>query len=74
MAKTPSDFRSGKNAVRDIVAALERGVTELGLDVGALSVALKPSPVATGDNLAEHFESAASSCVLEERPREPVSP
>ena len=38
------------------VAALERGVAELGIAVGAISVALKPGPVATGDNLEEHFD------------------
>ena len=37
------------------VAALERGTKELGIEVGAISVALKPGPVATGDNLEEHF-------------------
>lgn len=36
-------------------AALERGVKELGVEVGALSVALGPGPTATGDNLQEHF-------------------
>lgn len=43
-------------------AALERGITELGLQVGALSVALKPGPVATGDNLEEHFDKIVSDC------------
>lgn len=38
------------------VAALERGVAELGIQVGAVSVALKPGPTATGDNLEEHFD------------------
>ncbi|MEL4356977.1 MULTISPECIES: sugar phosphate isomerase/epimerase family protein [unclassified Luteococcus] len=44
------------------VAALERGIRELGLQVGALSVALKPGPVATGDNLAEHFSKIVDDC------------
>ncbi|MEL4505314.1 sugar phosphate isomerase/epimerase [Luteococcus sp. H138] len=43
-------------------AALERGIKELGLRVGALSVALKPGPVATGDNLAEHFDKVVADC------------
>ena len=43
-------------------AALERGVKELGLEVGALSVALKPGPVATGDNLAENFDKIVADC------------
>ncbi len=38
------------------VAALERGVQELGIEVGAVSVALKPGPMSTGDNLEEHFD------------------
>lgn len=38
------------------VAALERGVGELGLQVGAISVGLKPGPTTTGDNLEEHFD------------------
>ncbi|WP_420176429.1 sugar phosphate isomerase/epimerase family protein [Luteococcus sp. OSA5] len=44
------------------VAALERGIKELGLKVGALSVALKPGPVATGDNLTEHFDKVVADC------------
>jgi sugar phosphate isomerase/epimerase len=44
------------------VAALERGVAELGVEVGALSVALKPGPVATGDNLAEHHAKIVADC------------
>lgn len=44
------------------VAALERGVAELGLQVGAISVALKPGPVATGDNLEEHFDKIVADC------------
>lgn len=43
-------------------AALERGVSELGIQVGALSVALKPGPVATGDNLTENFDKVVSDC------------
>ncbi|MDN5571637.1 MAG: TIM barrel protein [Propionibacteriaceae bacterium] len=43
-------------------ADLERGVAELGLDVGALSVALKPGRVATGDNLAENYDKVVSDC------------
>lgn len=38
------------------VAALERGTKELGIEVGAISVALKGGPTATGDNLEEHFD------------------
>ncbi|MCB0965566.1 MAG: sugar phosphate isomerase/epimerase [Ilumatobacter sp.] len=44
------------------VAALERAVAELGLDIGALSVALKPGPTATGDNLTEHFDKIVADC------------
>ena len=44
------------------VAALERGISELGLEVGALSVALKPGPFATGDNLAEHRDKIVADC------------
>lgn len=44
------------------VADLERGRAELGLEVGALSVALKPGPFATGDNLLEHREKIVSDC------------
>lgn len=43
-------------------ADLERGITELGLQVGALSVALKGGPTATGDNLEEHFEKIVADC------------
>lgn len=43
-------------------AALERGIKELGIQVGALSVALKPGPFATGDNLAEHYEKIVADC------------
>lgn len=44
------------------VAALERGTKELGIEVGAISVALKPGPVATGDNLEEHFDKIVADC------------
>lgn len=43
-------------------AALERGVSELGIEVGALSVSLKPGPTATGDNLEEHFDKIVADC------------
>lgn len=43
-------------------AALERGIRELGIEVGALSVALKPGPTATGDNLEEHVDKIVSDC------------
>ncbi len=43
-------------------ADLERGVRELGIEVGALSVALKPGPTATGDNLEEHFDKIVADC------------
>ena len=43
-------------------AALERGTKELGIEVGALSVALKPGPTATGDNLEEHFDKIVADC------------
>lgn len=43
-------------------ADLERGVAELGVQVGALSVALQPGPSATGDNLAEHFGKIVADC------------
>ncbi|MDO5495292.1 MAG: TIM barrel protein, partial [bacterium] len=43
-------------------AALERGISELGVAVGALSVALAPGPTATGDNLEEHFEKIVADC------------
>lgn len=38
------------------IAALERGVAELGLQVGAMSVALKKTAVATGDALDTDFD------------------
>ncbi|WP_232548656.1 sugar phosphate isomerase/epimerase family protein [Propioniciclava soli] len=43
-------------------ADLERGVRELGIDVGALSVALKPGRVATGDNLEESYAKIVDDC------------
>ena len=43
-------------------ADLERAIAELGMTVGALSVALKPGPTATGDNLEEHFDKIVSDC------------
>ncbi len=43
-------------------ADLERGVKELGVKVGALSVALAPGPVSTGDNLEEHYEKIVADC------------
>ena len=42
------------------VAELERGTRELGVEVGAISVALKGGPTATGDNLEEHFDKIAA--------------
>ncbi|MGM0385510.1 MAG: sugar phosphate isomerase/epimerase family protein [Actinomycetota bacterium] len=44
------------------VAALERGIAELGVEVGALSVALKPGPFSTGDNVAEHRDKIVADC------------
>ena len=43
-------------------AALERGISELGIQVGALSVALKGGPTATGDNLEDHFDKIVADC------------
>ncbi len=43
-------------------AALERGVKELGIEVGALSVALKPGPTSTGDNVEEHYDKIVADC------------
>lgn len=43
-------------------AALERGIVDLGVKVGALSVALKPGPTATGDNLEEQFDKIVDDC------------
>lgn len=43
-------------------ADLERGVKELGIEVGALSVALNPGPTATGDTLAADFDKIVADC------------
>ncbi|WP_257181397.1 sugar phosphate isomerase/epimerase family protein [Corynebacterium cystitidis] len=43
-------------------ADLERGINELGIEVGALSVALKPGLTATGDNLEEHYHKIVADC------------
>ncbi|MFP5416333.1 MAG: sugar phosphate isomerase/epimerase family protein [Actinomycetes bacterium] len=43
-------------------AALERGASELGIQVGALSVGLKPGPTTTGDNVEEHFDKIVADC------------
>ncbi|TDD05197.1 sugar phosphate isomerase/epimerase [Saccharopolyspora terrae] len=43
-------------------ADLEKGVTELGLDVGALSVALKRNAFATGDSLDTDFDKIVADC------------
>jgi sugar phosphate isomerase/epimerase len=43
-------------------AALERGISELGIQVGALSVALTGGPTATGDNLEDHFDKIVADC------------
>jgi len=43
-------------------ADLERGIAELGLEVGALSVALKTGPVATGDALDVDFDKIVADC------------
>lgn len=43
-------------------ADLARGVAELDVQVGALSVALQPGPRSTGDNLVEHFGKIVSDC------------
>lgn len=43
-------------------ADLERGTKELGIQVGALSVALKGGPMATGDNLEEHLDKIVADC------------
>lgn len=43
-------------------AALERGINELGLEVGALSVGLKGGPTTTGDHLEEHFDKIVADC------------
>ena len=43
-------------------AALERGIKDLGVQVGALSVALAPGPTSTGDNFEEHFDKIIADC------------
>lgn len=42
--------------------ALERGVVDLGLRVGALSVALRKTPTATGDALDTDMDKVVSDC------------
>lgn len=44
------------------VAALERGTKELGIEVGALSGALRPGPTSSGDNFEEHFDKIVADC------------
>lgn len=44
------------------ISSLERGIAELNVAVGALSVALAPGPFATGDNLAEHYAKIVADC------------
>ena len=46
----------------ETTAALERGVKELGIEVGALSVGLKAGPTTTGDNLEDHFDKIVADC------------
>lgn len=43
-------------------AGLERGRDELGIEVGALSVALKAGPTATGDALDADFDKIVADC------------
>lgn len=43
-------------------AALERGVQELGLEVGALSVGLKQGPTTTGDALDADYDKIVADC------------
>ncbi len=43
-------------------ADLERGIAELGVEVGALSVALKAGPTATGDALDVDFAKIVADC------------
>lgn len=43
-------------------AGLEKGVAELGLEVGALSVALKQNAFSTGDNLDTDFDKIVADC------------
>jgi sugar phosphate isomerase/epimerase len=44
------------------IAALEKGRTELGVEVAALSVALQKGPTATGDALESDFEKVVDDC------------
>ena len=44
------------------VAALEKGRTELGVEVAALSVALQKGPTATGDALDTDFQKIVDDC------------
>lgn len=43
-------------------ADLERGIKELGVEVGALSVALRSGPTATGDALDSDFDKIVADC------------
>lgn len=43
-------------------AALERGIVDLGMKVGALSVTLNAGPMAMADNLEEHFDKIVEDC------------
>lgn len=45
-------------------ADLARGIAELGIEVGALSVALHGGPIATGDNLEDNFDKIVADCRL----------
>jgi sugar phosphate isomerase/epimerase len=44
------------------IAALEKGRTELGIEVAALSVALQKGPTATGDALDTDFDKVVDDC------------
>lgn len=44
------------------VAELERGIAELGIEVGALSVGLKAGPTTTGDALDADFDKIVADC------------
>src|SRR5450756_1152231 len=44
------------------MAALEKGRSELGVEVAALSVALQKGPTATGDALDTDFEKVVDDC------------
>lgn len=43
-------------------AALERGISELGIQVGALSVGLKAGPTTTGDALDADYDKIVADC------------